>query len=330
MEERIMILIIDHRETHVSYDSNTLCIRRGQEKPQRIPLNLLEQFIVYGNPSIEISVWRALSKAEIPATLLSHRGSQEPAIIASGLAVRLPLRRLQFRCAEHPDHAIAVAQWIVLQKFTGYDLLLTRFTTEQQNVFRQQRVQLINKLKQANTIEQLMGYEGALAQSWFGLLSNTLAEKWRFTGRNRQPPRDPFNALLSLSYTLLMSEIRQTLISEGLDPAFGFLHQPYPGREALTLDFTELFRATVDFSVYLFLDQLTPDDFSYSQDYGCRLTKIARPAFYQFWSEFRTQCPRLEADSTEIIKSTPLTNQIRGKTNLFREVLKKQEEMNHG
>jgi len=324
-----MILIIDHKETHVSYANNTLCIRRAKEKLQRIPLNLLEQLIVYGNPDIEMSVWRALSKSSIPSTLLSHRGSQEPAMLGSGLAVRLPLRRLQFRCAEQKHSAINIARWIVEQKFAGYNLLLSCFKHEQQERFRQQRTKITQTLKDVETIEQIMGLEGALALAWFSLLNHTLDKKWRFSGRNRRPPLDPFNALLSLSYTLLMSDIRQVLISEGLDPAFGFLHQDLPGREALVLDFTELFRGTVDFSVYSYIEQLSPEDFSYSEYHGCRLTKKARPQFYQFWAEFREQCPKIQTTNNGIISFNPLTEQIRGKIITFRDVLKGQEENNN-
>ena len=325
-----MILIVDHREICVSYENNTLCLRRPNEKLQRVPINLLEQVIVYGNPSIEMPVWRALSKAAIPTSLLSNRGSQDPAMLASGLAVRLSLRRLQFRCAENAHCAITIARWIIRQKFAAYDLLLNRFTTEQQQPFQQQRTELIAKLNPADSIDKLMGFEGALAHTWFALLASLLPQKWRFTGRNRQPPRDPFNALLSLGYTLLMSDIRQIIISEGLDPAFGFLHQPVAGREALVLDFTELFRGTVDFGLYLFIEQLSPEDFAYSHEHGCRLTKSARPAFYQFWAEFREHCPRINASDLENVSCTPLAHQIRGKVAIFRDLLKTQEEQYHG
>lgn len=323
-----MLLVIDRRDTCVSYENKTLCIRRADDKLQRIPLNMLEQVVVYGSPTIEMAVWRALSEAAIPATVLSHRGSQAPAIIASGLAVRLPLRRLQYRCAEQPSCAIAIARWLVNQKFSGYDLLMPLFSLDQQQAFRQQRSLLQEKLNFADSIDSIMGCEGALAHTWFSLLTTVLPDKWRFTGRNRQPPRDPFNALLSLGYTLLMSDIRQVLISEGLDPAFGFLHQPLAGREALLLDFTELFRGNVDLTMYLFLERVNLDDFSYSQAFGCRLTKAARPMFFQYWSEFREQCPRLN-EKTEIMAFTPLVEQVRGKVATFREVMKAQDKNNN-
>ncbi len=118
-----------------------------------------------------------------------------------------------------------------------------------------------------------------------------------------------------------MSDIRQVLISEGLDPAFGFLHQPVPGRESLVLDFTELFRGAVDFAMYLLIQQLEPDDFTYTKADGCRLTKAARPIYFKAWSEFREQCPRFSIMDKEIIWQ-PLTEQIRSKVMQFRELMK--------
>lgn len=314
-----MILIVDHSNISVSYQDNALYLRRDDDKPQRIPLNLLKQVVIHGNPRVDMPVWRALADAAIPACLIPHRGSREPAMLAAGLAVRLPLRRLQYRCAEHPQHRIDVARWIVRQKFAGYDVALQLLDAGRQQAFQQTRAELDEKVRLADGIDSLMGLEGALARAWFGLLSETLPEKWRFTGRNRQPPRDPYNALLSLGYTLLMSDVRQVLLGEGLDPAFGYLHQPLAGREALTLDFTELFRGTVDFAMVLFLQELTPEDFSYSQTQGCRLTKSARPGFYRFWPELRANWPRRKADG---IEQVALGEHIRGKVAAFREHLK--------
>ncbi|WP_341325700.1 CRISPR-associated endonuclease Cas1 [Methylotuvimicrobium sp. KM2] len=324
-----MILIIDQRTVSVSYESQTLCIRRDHEPMQRIPLNLLEQMIVYGKPNIDISVWRALSAAAIPACLLSLRGGQEPVVLASGLAKRLPLRRLQYRCAENKNHAHAIARWFLAQKFVSYDLSLNVLSEAQQNAFKQQRHTLTENLNQSQNIQAMMGLEGALAHAWFASLAETLPAQWRFSGRNRRPPQDPFNALLSLGYTLLTGEIRQILVSEGLDPAFGFLHQPAPGREALALDFTELFRSAVDFALYAFIEELTPQDFYYSQAHGCRLTKSARPLFYRFWAEFREQCPRYagnsQAEENGKIVSAPLPEQIRGRVAVLRECMKSLE-----
>jgi CRISPR-associated protein Cas1 len=139
-----------------------------------------------------------------------------------------------------------------------------------------------------------MGLEGQLAHAWFVLLAHSLPYQWKFAGRNRRPPRDPVNALLSLSYTLLSSEIHQLVIASGLDPSLGFLHQDTPGRESLMLDFMEIFRSGVDSFVLQWLaeSELDESSFYYREEEGCRLSKQLRPLFFKAWSQQRYQWSR--------------------------------------
>ncbi len=165
-----------------------------------------------------------------------------------------------------------------------------------------------------------------MAAAWFALLSEVLGERWGFKGRNRQPPRDPVNALLSLGYTLMLGEVRHALMQAGFDTALGFLHQDYPGRESLPLDVLETFRASVDALVLAWL-QHTPLDkssFYYRESEGCRLSKASRPLFYAAWSQLRQQCPRPFAPADEGAEwgCASLTEIINGQVMRLREVLK--------
>ena len=320
-----MLLVIDQRNTHVRCDRKTLLIDRGGATAQRIPINLLDNVVIIGNPTIDTNVWRALSDAAVPATLLPARGSQTVTTIGAGLNVPLPLRRRQYRCAEDATAAIVLARWIITNKLDSYDLPLTRpqLAAQQKAAFLQQREKALAQLGDADSTDTLMGLEGSIASAWFSLLAASLPERWKFTGRNRRPPRDPVNALLSLGYTLLMSDIRQILISEGLDPAFGFLHQPCPAREALTLDLTECFRAGVDDFVLGLVSQFEPSDFNHHQKTGCRLNKSCRQHFYNAWAEQRINWPRLRQQEGESGRQTiPLREQIRGKIMTLRQTIK--------
>ena len=318
-------LIIDHRNTQVRCDRKTLLITRGNNKPQRLPIKLLENVVVIGNPTVESNVWRALAEAGIPATLLPGRGNQPPAILTSGLSITLPLRRLQYRCAEQQSTALPVARWILDRKLDSYRLPLARLQPAPKDLkrFNKQREKAQQQLTQTPTIEGLMGVEGSIANSWFGQLTTVLPPQWRFSGRNRRPPRDPVNALLSLGYTLLMSDVHQIIISEGMDPALGFLHQPFPAREALTLDITELYRAGVDDFVLTLLKKLKPTNFNYHKDTGCRLNKQIRPHFYNHWAEHRQNWPRVPAkENPAPTQSASLQEQLRGHLMELRQILK--------
>lgn len=294
-----MLLVIDHKETTVRYQAGTLRLERPEEKPQTVPIAMLEQVVVYGNPLVESGAWRALSEAGVPTVFLDVRGSQTSAFLGAGLATTLPLRRAQHRCAEDAAKQLELAAYVIEQKLCSYELPLRTLAADyalSETVlagFRQQVTQTLEKLPTAGSINALSGLEGQVAAAWFALLAQALPA-WNFNGRNRQPPRDPVNALLSLGYTLMLNEVRHALLSLGFDAALGFLHQDYPGREGLPLDLLETFRATIDHFVLRWLNTapLDSSSFYYREEEGCRLGKSARPLLYAEWARLRQHCPR--------------------------------------
>lgn len=326
-----MLLIIDRKETTLRHTTGALRIERPDEPVKTVPFHMLEQVVVYGNPLVETAVWRALAEHGIPAALLDVRGKQRAAFLGSGLATQLPTRRLQHRCADNPHKQLAVARYTVEQKLLSYPLPLQRLhtlyglTDEDTTSFRQQLEQTLTKLPTADSMAALTGLEGQLAAGWFSLLATVLGASWNFNGRNRQPPRDPVNALLSLGYTLMLGEVRQAVLNAGFDPSLGFLHQDYPGRESLPLDVLETFRATVDTFVLEWLHN-TPLDkgsFYYREAEGCRMSKATRPRFYAAWAQLRQQCPRpFCTETTEEWPQASLREIINGQVMRLRDFLK--------
>ncbi len=326
-----MILVIDKKQTILSYESGSLLIKQAGHDKRRAPLNQLEQVIVYGNPMAETAVWRALASAKVPTVLLSSRGKENPAMLGSGLAAQLPLRRMQHRCADNGSAGLAIAKWFVDLKLQNYDLpMISKLMPLQAaqadcNLFCEQRDLAREKLGDAKELNKVMGLEGSVARAWFALLARHLPYKWKFAGRNRRPPQDPINALLSLGYTLMHSELRQVLIASGSDPSLGFLHQDYPGREALVLDFSEIFRSGVDYFALGLVqgDVLDTQSFYYREADGCRLAKAARPVFFQAWAQYRDNWPRATADKSEADQwpTAPLREQVGGQVALLRKYM---------
>lgn len=326
-----MLLVIDRKETTVRHTTGALRIERADEPAKTVPLHMLEQVVVYGNPLIETAVWRALAEAGIPATLLDMRGKQQSAFLSSGLATQLPNRRAQHRCADDAAKQLAVARYFVQQKLRSYALpvqhLQTLYAPDAQAVsrFQQQVAQTLDKLPAANNINSLTGLEGQVAAAWFALLGLVLGV-WGFAGRNRQPPRDPVNALLSLGYTLMLGEVRHALLIAGFDPALGFLHQDYAGRESLPLDVLEIFRASIDTLVMQWLQRnpLDKAQFYYREMEGCRLSKATRPLFYAAWAQWRENCPRPfpPHEPAAAWGYAPLREIINGQVMRVRDVLK--------
>ncbi|WP_394210535.1 CRISPR-associated endonuclease Cas1 [Psychrobacter piscatorii] len=146
-------------------------------------------------------------------------------------------------------------------------------------------------------IASLLGTEGIGSAIYFNGYQQFFADDLQFRTRNRRPPKDPVNVVLSLSYTLLQHLYQQALYSVGFDPYYGVLHSPSYGRQSLACDFVELQRSTIDFWVWTLFEQriLILEDFSISgnsgisddSNYPCELLKSGRSKFYKAFSGIR-------------------------------------------
>ncbi len=112
-----------------------------------------------------------------------------------------------------------------------------------------QMQRILKQVPQAESLASLLGLEGNLAALYFGalpqLLSENAAPEFQFTGRNRRPPKDRFNALLSFGYSLLLKDVMNAILVVGLEPALGFYHQPRTQAPPLALDLMEIFRVPI-------------------------------------------------------------------------------------
>ena len=134
-------------------------------------------------------------------------------------------------------------------------------------------------LADAASYDQILGHEGAASREYFRAWRQLIGDTWGFTARERRPPPDPVNAMLSFGYTLLVQEAVAALESAGLDSAVGFLHRGRWGRPCLALDLMEEFRpVTVDTVVLrcAMTGIVRPDEFITAPDLGCRMSPRAR------------------------------------------------------
>ena len=337
-----MTLILDRRDTTVMLDGKSLKIKQANSTMQRIPLGMVGQVIVYGSPQVSCDVWRVLSELGVAAVLLPSRGTGASAWLGSGISTSIMVRIKQYQAWSDPDIKSRVVSWLLQGKITGVNALLNALIHKDLNGLFQGITQgpkmtaklakagkkssavlkeCLNQLNSSKSIESSRGIEGAAAKEWFGFLTMFLSKKWKFKGRNRRPPKDPVNALLSLSYTLLMSEIRKEVNIRGLDPALGFLHSPYPGRESLILDIAEPLRPGVDAFVLNVIGELTPGHFTTSGTDGCRISKEGRKIYFFAWEEWKKKWPVLDLASGDGFEEQTLkfycTKMIEGMVGLW-------------
>ena len=149
------------------------------------------------------------------------------------------------------------AKQVVLAKIANQRTLLRRNAVDLPERVPGEFAQALRNAEAAPAIEQLLGCEGNAAAIYFRHFGRMLkprdfSTEWDFASRNRRPPRDPINAMLSFAYALLVKELTVAILAEGLDPWWGLYHRPRHGRPALALDLMEEFRPLLADSAVLY------------------------------------------------------------------------------
>jgi CRISPR-associated protein Cas1 len=205
--------------------------------------------------------------------------------ITHGIALRNAYdRAAQFAAASQPGRCLSFAQEIVAAKGSNQRTLLRRNGQAPDRTLREMN-DLIDRVPSVESAEQLLGFEGSIAAHYYQHFRTMLRPRdfdseWDFAQRNRRPPRDPINAMLSFGYALLTKECTVALLAEGLDPWWGLYHRPRHGRPALALDLMEPYRPLiVDSAVVTAVNtgMVKAKDFTVSKA-GCMLNSTARKA----------------------------------------------------
>ncbi len=287
-------LYVKTQGAHLSISDHVLQVRaprRGAEQGeiiQNVRLNEISQLLIYGNVSLTSAVIRELSDANIPIGFFSSGGW------LSGRSEGLPhknieLRRAQFRAAEDRDFCLKFARRIVSAKITNCRTMLRRNHTDVPREVLDGLQASLREARNAQSLDSLLGIEGNAARLYFSEFSGMLKQPnenksyFHFEHRNRRPPKDPINALLSYTYGLLTKDLTLAVSFAGFDPLLGFYHQPRYGRCGLALDLMEEFRPLVADSVVLQCVNtgvVKPSDFI-QNSFGVTLEKTARKKVIQ-------------------------------------------------
>lgn len=219
----------------------------------------ISQVNVFGNVTISAPAIQELCRAEKPIAHFSAGGWFHALTHAIGPHSAY-LRAEQFRKADSPTFCRQVAARTVAAKIRNQRTLLQRNHVEPSRLALDALRRLASRTDEAATLEELLGIEGSAARLYFEQFTGMLkvdeggdASAFRFAleHRNRRPPRDPVNAMLSLAYSLLARDLTIVCAMIGFDPHWGFYHQPRFGRPALALDLMEMFRPLIADSAVL-------------------------------------------------------------------------------
>jgi CRISPR-associated protein Cas1 len=245
------------------------------EERMRVPIIDIDRVVIVGRPNVSIAVLQHLMFNGIPSYFVTTRGRWVGSLSPDNN--KNAFRRIrQYQLSEDAGFALQISRKIVNAKIRNSRRVLQRLSGNRQESADalQQRIDseletLANQSLQAESVAELRGYEGIAAARYFARLGSFFPENIPFNGRNRQPPKDAANALLSWTYTILLGEIDGAVRSRGMDACIGFLHEISHGTPSLSLDLLEPFRAPVcDLLVLNILNHhiLKEEDFYYDSE----------------------------------------------------------------
>ena len=252
MRKLLNTLFVTTPEAYLSRDGENVVVKVENDERFRIPIHNIEGIVSMGFMGASPSVMALCAERKVALSFVSGRGKFLGRVVGP-VSGNVLLRRKQYRVADDVLLSIEMAKLFVAGKIANSKTVLQRAIrdhADKVNAFALEEAIITLSLKQKQVMKarhanELRGYEGESAMTYFSVFNQLiLHQKDDFTmkGRNRRPPLDNVNALLSFLYTLLMHEVRAALESVGLDPCVGFLHVDRPGRQSLALDMMEEFR----------------------------------------------------------------------------------------
>ena len=300
-------LYVDRRGGVLKADGEALVFYESGERIGTVPMAPLSRVFLRGDVTLSSSLLGKLGERGIGVVVLSGRKAMPTMLL--GRPHNDAARRIaQYRLSLDSAFCLRFSRAVVEAKLRAQATFLSeRRDTEAQSrylltVALRRMESTIVALDKQFAIASLRGLEGAGAAAYFEGFGDLLPERLKFSCRNRRPPKDPVNAVLSLGYTLLHAEAVLALYGAGLDPFVGFYHALDFGRESLACDVVEPLRVDIDrHTLMLFrTEKLRLDDFTHTEG-GCFLGKAGRSRFYSEWEPLAERVRKKLADSVNDI-----------------------------
>lgn len=298
MRHLLNTLFVTSEDAYLSLDGENVVVSREKKEAGRFPLHNLSGIISFSYAGASPALMGACAKRDVALTFCTPRGKflARTAGIEGGNVL---LRRTQYRVADDDARSCGIAKNMIMGK-----LYNSRWSIERTRRDHKLRIDdekfshasetihgLIADVVRTETTDSLRGLEGVGAAVYFDVFDDMILrdkEHFLFRDRNRRPPRDNVNALLSFAYSLLANDCASALESVGLDSYVGFLHRDRPGRTSLALDLMEELRPCIaDRFVLTVINNkvIQADEFLQSEDGAVRMTDESRKKFLQSWQK---------------------------------------------
>lgn len=253
MRKLLNTLYVTSPNSYLSLDGENIVILNDKIEVSRIPLHNLEGIVAFGYTGASPALMGACAKHNIALSFMKQSGKFLARVVGE-VRGNVTLRKSQYRISDNIDESNKIARNFIFGKVFNARWVIERATRDyalRLDVEKLKSVSkvLLNSLKSIETsedLEQLRGLEGQAASQYFSVFDDLILqqkENFYFHSRNKRPPLDNVNSMISYVYTLLAHDVAAALETVGLDSYVGFLHRDRPGRVSLALDMMEELRS---------------------------------------------------------------------------------------
>lgn len=265
-------LFVNDNGSQIGVRANRVVVTSKDGMKRMIPIETLDGITLLGRSELTTACAEQCLLRGIPVNYFSKGGKYFGRLVSSG-HVDAKLQREQAKLYD-TEFALELGRRIINAKIRNQIAVLRRYArTSGGNIEKEVHDMLacVHKLPYVKDAYQLIGYEGTAAKAYFRGLAKCIKPEFSFNGRSRRPPRDRFNSLISLGYSILMNEIYSDLESVGLNPYFGFLHRDAEKHPTLCSDLIEEWRAIlIDATAMSLINgcEIHFDQFDYDEENG--------------------------------------------------------------
>ena len=296
MKKLLNTLYVTTQDAYLRKEGETVVVEKEKQVLLRLPIHTLQGLVTFGNVMTSPYLLNLCAERGVSVSFMSESG-KFLARVTGPVSGNVLLRLSQMRAYEDKSKKGDIARSFVIGKLmNARSVLLRRMRDHGETAdIAESSAKILDVLRRvrdsAPDAERLRGLEGEAGAVYFGVFNELIVagrETFSIASRNRRPPLDPMNALLSYLYTLLAHDCRGALESVGLDPQIGFLHEVRAGRPSLALDLMEEFRACLADRVALSLvnlRQLDARDFSVSESGAVSISVDARKSVLMAWQK---------------------------------------------
>lgn len=296
MRKMLNVLYVTNPEAYLAKDGENLVVRVQDQEVFRTPVHYLEGVVTFGYMGASPALLGMCVEKGVAVSFLTEHGRHQATVHGSPRGNVL-LRRKQYRLADSETESTKLASTFIMGKIANCRTVLRRFVSDYGDKVETGEVDKAStmlarnvlQLNHALSLDEVRGIEGESARKYFSVLDRLIVcqkEHFYIRGRNRRPPLDNMNALLSFLYSLLVHESRAALETVGLDPYVGFLHRDRPGRLGLALDLMEELRPYMADRLALSMinrRQVTGSGFIKKEPGGVIMKDSARKAVIEAW-----------------------------------------------